>query len=132
LAPGTWTYFFPFALQIGTTAFLFVATCRLASGFQRHTGVLRWTPVPDASVSITRFDRALIREDHLSAGIKALLDALKVGPNGRRDGRRLFYFGAIFDDDVRSISLSWQQELVSTAKSTGMRIVVSPTRRRKA
>ena len=78
------------------------------------------------------FDRALIRQDHLSAKLKALLDALKVGTEGRRDGRRLFYFGAIFDDDMRSISVSWQQELMSTAEKTGMRITVSPTRRRKA
>ena len=99
---------------------------------QRHTGVLRWTTVPPlATVSITRFDRALIREDHLAAGLKALLDALKIGTYGRRDGRRLFYFGAIFDDDVRSISISWQQELVSTAKKAGMRITVSPTSSQK-
>ena len=98
---------------------------------QRRTGVLRWTTAPHATVSITRFDRALIRQDHLSAGLKALLDALKVGTNGRRDGKRLFYFGAIFDDDVRSISVSWKQELVSTAEKTGMRITVSPTRQRK-
>ena len=82
---------------------------------------------PHATVTITRFDQAMIRQDHLASGTKALLDALKAQTNGRRDGRPLFYFGAILDDAERFISISWQQKLVSTPERTGMRITVSPT-----
>lgn len=94
---------------------------------QRHTGVLRWTTASHATVTITRFDQAVIRQDNLVSGTKALIDALKVRTNGRRDGRPLFYFGAIFDDEERYVSISWQQQLVSTPEKTGMRITVSRT-----
>ena len=93
---------------------------------QRQTGVLRWTTSLHSNVTITRFDRTMIREDHLTAGTKAILDALKVQTNGRRDGKPLFYFGAIFDDAERFISISWKQKLVSKPERAGMRITVSP------
>ena len=95
---------------------------------QRHTGVLRWATSAHSTVTITRFDQTLIRQDHFIAGTKALLDALKVQTNGRRDGRPLFYFGAIFDDAEQFVSITWEQKLASTPKKTGMRITVSPTK----
>ncbi len=94
---------------------------------QRHTGVLRWATFPHSTVTITRFDTAMIRQDHLTSGTKALLDALKIRTNGRSDGRPLFYFGAIFDDSERDILISWHQTLVTNPKETGMHITVSPT-----
>src|SRR5690242_15490123 len=52
---------------------------------QWQTGKLRWHPISPARVILTRHDCFLIRPDHLYAGVKGLLDALKVHAHGRRD-----------------------------------------------
>ena len=65
---------------------------------QRATGKIRWMFMRPARVTVIKFDSY----DHgpgNRAGYKALQDALKVCTYGRRDKRRLFYFGAIYDDN---------------------------------
>ncbi len=44
---------------------------------QRQTGKVRWRPTSPARVIFVRYDCFSIRLDHLAAGIKGLLDALK-------------------------------------------------------
>lgn len=65
---------------------------------QRATGKLRWTPLKPASVRMTRYD-TIRHPYHVMGGAKALLDALKESTTGRSDGRLLYYFGAIADDN---------------------------------
>jgi hypothetical protein len=65
---------------------------------QRQTGKLRWQPFPQAAVIIDRYDCFTIRQDFLCAGVKGLLDALKVRTTGRPDRLYLHYFGTIADD----------------------------------
>lgn len=93
---------------------------------QRKTGKIRWTPNFPAKVKITRFDYYTIREDHLYAGIKALLDAFKLGTNGRTDGKALYYFGAIKDDDQKSIELNCSQVSVKSPRDCKMKIRIEP------
>jgi len=64
---------------------------------QRATWKLRWTPYRRAHVTIVRYD-ICDYGIHTMGGAKALLDALKWRTTGRRDGRMLYYFGAIEDD----------------------------------
>lgn len=92
---------------------------------QRHTGFVRWIPLRSPTVTFTRCDTATIRDDHAMAGIKALRDALKVQTTGRRDGRRLYYFGAIRDDDNTSARFVYRQKQVSAASEAGLRVAVS-------
>ena len=94
---------------------------------QRHTGVIRWTPLQNPTVTFTRFDTTLIRDDHATAGIKALRDALKLQTTGRRDGRLLYYFGAIRDDDPRSARFVYQQKQVPGPSKAGVKITISQT-----
>jgi len=92
---------------------------------QRHTGKLRWTPVELAAVTFHRFDVRLHRDDIVIAGVKALLDSLKVKTTGRRDGRYLHYFGAIRDDSSRHLAnLSIKQTIVSTAAEAAVEVSV--------
>ena len=91
---------------------------------QRHTGFIRWTPFPRATVTITRRDTRMLRQDHLIAGTKALLDALKVQTDGRKDGHRLFYFGAIRDDSAAYARVTYHQAQVPTPEHSGVRLTV--------
>lgn len=92
---------------------------------QQHSGMLRWTPVCPAKVSFTRHDTYQIRSDHFIAGTKGLMDALKVKTTGRIDGRMLYYFGAIIDDDLHSVSTDYQQVVVDSPSRSGMQITVA-------
>lgn len=92
---------------------------------QRATHRIRWAPVRPAYVIFTRFDCNLLRDDHLAIGMKALRDALKASTTGREDGRLLYYFGAIYDDDDTSAKFVYQQVQVDSAAASGMRIQVS-------
>lgn len=93
---------------------------------QRATGKIRWAPTHPARVTITRYDTVKLRSVHLVMGMKALLDALKVCTTGRSDGKSLYYFGAISDDDSRSIIGEWKQEIVAHRGLCGTRIAVCP------
>lgn len=92
---------------------------------QRHTGFVRWTPLHNPTVTFTRYDTNMIRDDHATAGIKALRDALKLQTTGRRDGHLLYYFGAILDDDQASANFVYRQKQVSVSRKTGVKITVS-------
>lgn len=92
---------------------------------QRQTFKLRWKPFKKAAIKFTRYDYFQIRKDHCVIGIKALLDALKEKTSGRRDGRFLYYFGAIVDDAPKYVNISWGQELVDHPKDARIRIQVS-------
>ena len=94
---------------------------------QQHTGFIRWTPLHNPTVTFTRYDTTMIRDDHATAGIKALRDALKVQTTGRRDGRSLYYFGAILDDDQSSAKFVYRQKQVSGSSKAGIKISVSQT-----
>jgi hypothetical protein len=93
---------------------------------QRQTGKLRWRPISPARVLFARYDCFCIRQDHLAIGTKGLLDALKVRTTGRRDRIYLHYFGAIVDDGLAFVDLSYEQELVAHPKDAGARIQVLP------
>jgi len=92
---------------------------------QRQTFKLRWKPFKKAAIKFTRYDYFQIRNDHCIIGTKALLDALKEKTSGRRDGRFLYYFGAIVDDAPKYVNISWGQELVDHPKDARIRIQVS-------
>ena len=94
---------------------------------QRHTGFIRWTPASRAAVTITRCDTSVIRDDHFIAGTKALLDALKVQTSGRRDGQRLYYFGAIRDDSRPYVTVSYKQAVDPRGFKIGMRVTSQAT-----
>jgi hypothetical protein len=93
---------------------------------QRQTGKLRWQPISPAQVIFVRYDCFHIRQDHIGAGTKALLDALKVRTTGRRDRLYLYYFGAIVDDSRDFVNVSWEQELVAHPKDARVRVQVFP------
>lgn len=92
---------------------------------QRHTGKLRWTAMRPATIIFTRYDYFSIRSDHLAIGRKGLLDALKVGTSGRRDGIYLYYFGAIIDDAPGVIDAVYGQELVQHPHQLAIRVRVT-------
>jgi hypothetical protein len=91
---------------------------------QRHTRFIRWTPFPRATVTITRYDTSMLRQDHLVTGTKALLDALKVQTYGRKDGHPLYYFGAIRDDSAAYVTVTYRQGQVPTPEKSGVRLTV--------
>jgi len=89
---------------------------------QRATGKLRWTPVPEPYVSFHSYDLVAHGSDYM---IKAMLDSLKVSTTGRRDGRTIYYFGAIIDDnDDHLAKLDVQQYLVECTRDVGCRILI--------
>lgn len=92
---------------------------------QRQTFKLRWKPFKKASVRFIRYDYFKIRNDHFMIGMKALLDALKEKTSGRRDGRFLYYFGAIVDDGPTYVDVTWDQKLINHPKDSRIRIEVS-------
>ena len=94
---------------------------------QRHVGKLRWHPMQPARIIFRRYDYFVIRTDHLVIGMKGLLDALKLGTTGRRDGIYLHYFGAIVDDGPGFVEVMYEQELVPDPKEAGVRIQVLPS-----
>ena len=70
-----------------------------------------------AKVTITRYDAYELDESDIIGGIKAVLDALKVRTSGRYDGRWLYYFGAIKDNNPTCLSaLSYSQKRISAAR----------------
>jgi hypothetical protein len=90
---------------------------------QRATHKLRWRPMISARVQIIRYDSKGLQESHLC--VKELLDALKIQTSGRRDGRSLHYFGAIFDDAPNYLSeLCIEQRLVTRPSEAKTRVVV--------
>ncbi len=93
---------------------------------QRATGKIRWTPIRPARVTVTAFDSYR----HASGndfGVKGVIDALKVGTNGRRDGRPLFYFGAIWDDNVKDMpQLDFVFQSVAHPRGAHCQIDVNP------
>jgi hypothetical protein len=92
---------------------------------QRATGKLRWQPIIPAKVTIIRYDAYEFGQTNIIGGIKAVLDALKVRTAGRYDGRWLYYFGAIKDDNHTYLSaLSCPQQLISDPSKAYCRIVV--------
>jgi len=91
---------------------------------QRATSFIRWTPIDNAKVTITRRDFIKLRDDHYRMGAKALVDSLKYETTGRRDGRSLYYWGGIWDDDKDNASFFYQQEIVDDLSQVGMRIQI--------
>jgi hypothetical protein len=65
---------------------------------QRATGKIRWTPLGETRITIIRYDTYLLSPTNIG-GTTALVDALKVKSTGRRDGRWLYLFGAVEDDN---------------------------------
>jgi hypothetical protein len=92
---------------------------------QRQTWKIRWTPIWAAHIIFTRFDIVRLRDDHYVMGTKALLDALKVKTTGRQDGRLLYYFGAIWNDDAASVTVEYIQESVEHPRLAKLRVQVS-------
>jgi hypothetical protein len=90
---------------------------------QRATGKIRWLPNIPARVHIMRFDYTEYEERNLCG--KSLVDALKVSTTGRIDKRRLYYFGAIRDDNGFDLAeFLVAQKIVDSPAEAGMRVVV--------
>ncbi len=93
---------------------------------QRATGKIRWTPIGQVRITIIRYDTCLFGPGNIS-GTKALVDALKVKSTGRRDGRWLYLFGAVEDDNQKWVKdISWNQERVAKPTEGHCRVVVKP------
>ena len=92
---------------------------------QRQTGKIRWKPIMPAHVAFVRYDSSLLPDWNLAPSIKALLDAFKVSTTGRRDGRLLYYFGAIVDDASDFITLSLDQESVAHPRDSKITVRVT-------
>ena len=80
---------------------------------QRHTQKIRWKPYCPATMVITVYDTYPWGTSNMSFGIKALIDAFKVSTSGRSDGKPLYYFGAIQDDDPDSLHSVWKEKHVA-------------------
>jgi hypothetical protein len=92
---------------------------------QRNTRKLRWRPFGKSRVSLVCFDSH--RWGPNRTGHKALLDALKVQTTGRGDGRRLYYFGAIEDDDqARLVEFKLKEELIEDPADAHCVVCVEP------
>ncbi|MFH1361437.1 MAG: hypothetical protein ABIH69_02135 [bacterium] len=94
---------------------------------QRQTCKIRWKPIKNPKIIYTRFDYHKITRCDFAIGTKAVTDALKISSFGRRDGKLLYYFGAIFDDGPGDIELEWEQVIVGSPVEAGIRIEVKPT-----
>ena len=92
---------------------------------QRATGKIRWQPLKaPAKISFVNYDSYARGADLL---IKAALDSLKESTTGRRDGRRLYYFGAIVDDGWKEIGRIDVTEVVQEIPAKPKcRVVVEP------
>ncbi|MFC1693184.1 hypothetical protein ACFL1R_06740 [Candidatus Latescibacterota bacterium] len=92
---------------------------------QRATGKIRWQPLKaPAKISFVNYDSYTRGADLL---IKAALDSLKESTTGRRDGRRLYYFGAIVDDGWKEIGKIDVTEVVQEIPvKPKCRVVVEP------
>lgn len=94
---------------------------------QRTTGKLRWTPVSPAKVTIVRYDTNAHNHIVAAAGAKAVLDALVDRRTGRKDGRSLYYFGAIVDDNFKDLTHhDFHQVLIEEHTEARTRIIVEP------
>lgn len=90
---------------------------------QRATGKLRWRPMCPARITYITYDSYRRRGSEILA--KALTDALKVSTTGRRDGKLLYYFGAIVDDNWDSIaSIDLRQGTVRQPSEARCRVTV--------
>ena len=94
---------------------------------QRATGKIRWRSINPFRLTIVRYDTE-IHANHVEAGMKALIDALKEKTSGRSDGKNLYYFGAIIDDSPKYMSnndsFSIQQKLVESPSESKTRIII--------
>lgn len=77
-----------------------------------------------ALITVTRYDAWRVRQDHLSLGIKALIDAFKVKTAGRKDKKYLFYFGAIVDDGPKKVEIKLNQALVEHPSQAYLRVEI--------
>jgi hypothetical protein len=76
-------------------------------------------------VTIIRYDAYEFGQIDIVGGISAVLDALKVRTSGRVDGRWLYYFGAIKDDNQTYLTaLSYPQKRISDPSKAYCRIIV--------
>jgi hypothetical protein len=92
---------------------------------QRATGKLRWQPIIPAKVTIIRYDAYEFGHTDTICGIPAVLDALKVRTSGRNDGRWLYYFGAIKDDNHTYLTdLSCPEKRISDPSKAYCQIIV--------
>lgn len=90
---------------------------------QRATGKLRWLPINQAIVTIITYDAFIAPV--FAPLPKALNDALKVSTTGRRDGRKLYYFGAIKDDAPEFLAeLNVYQSEVANPSDAHCRVIV--------
>ena len=91
---------------------------------QRATGKLRWTPLVPAKVTLIRYDSDVYGALNVY-GAKALVDALKHQSTGRNDGRLLYYFGAIRDDNNEDLKvLRVEERLVSDPSKAYSQVIV--------
>jgi len=94
---------------------------------QRATGKVRWCPNHRVKLTVVRYDAVVLRY-YWQAGAKPLVDALKYSTTGRRNGRLLYYFGAIIDDSPRHIhEFEYRQEKVAHPSEARVRVIVEPT-----
>ena len=90
---------------------------------QRATGKLRWRPMCPAKITYFTYDSYRRKGQEILA--KALTDALKVSTTGRRDGKLLYYFGAIVDDNWDSItSIDVRQGIVRHPSEAHCSVIV--------
>lgn len=92
---------------------------------QRATGKIRWRSLKRVRLKIVVYD-SYVRGAAMI--VKAVIDALKTQTNGRRDGRVIYYFGAIDEDSWEDID-GWDvvEEYVSNPDQVGCRLIVAPT-----
>lgn len=76
---------------------------------------------------MVRYDTNAHRLDVALGGAKAVLDALVDRRTGRKDGRSLYYFGAIVDDNYKDLTHSdFHQVLIDEHTEARTRIIVEP------
>jgi len=91
---------------------------------QRATGKIRWREIISAEIKIIRYDIESPKVYDLG-GAKGLIDALKQNTYGRTDGRLIYYFGAIINDDAESITIApLEYEEVGHPNDAKTRIIV--------
>jgi hypothetical protein len=92
---------------------------------QRATNKVRWIPIRPAKVIITRYDVVSYGEWNLCT--KQLVDALKESTTGRKDNVKLYYFGAIFDDNTNDMpEYNVLEELILHPGQSCTRVQVYP------
>lgn len=99
--------------------------CFWVDHLQRVTGKIRWRSLKRVRLKIVVYDSYVRGADMI---VKPVIDALKIQSNGRRDGRVIYYFGAIDEDNWEDID-GWDvvEEYVSKPDQVGCRLIVEPT-----